>query len=518
MSKFNETDYTKIFSLVLDNGKKVVARLPTPLSGPKRLVTASQVATSEFARQRMGLPVPKTLVWSADAQETDVGAEFIIEEDLSGIELSVHPWVNLPLQGKLGVTRELWNIEKKMLDNPLPAYGSIFFREDVESLDIEKVVHVDKMFSVGPSVDRAFWADERAALDLNRGPWTDPYQYLFDICDREEKYIDTHGRVKGLDSPWYTESESSRDPDAHLQALTYFGQAIPYVVPTENDDLVRSTLSHPVGLDGTNVWLSESAWAEGRIEVAAITDWQHAAARPMYLTAHVPSLIDFYRPEQRHEGTAAPAPPPTDDRMAKDSTEEPTERQVESHNEWEDYDQTMCIVAYRRLAEREDYNYFYSLTDNTPINLFSTILHTAEAAWGEIFTLHNVRSSLLTLSLATNGQLPLQLRFGLYRLQVMWALPTPCPYHISEKEAEIWRTEHEVARETEAARSALQYRLVGAQGDDGWISPDFYDEVRGRYEKLKMLSIENGEGELNLFDDLDTVITKERELKQPVDK
>lgn len=65
----------------------MIAKIPYPLVKPKRLCTASEVATMDYARTVLGLPVPKVLDWSAQADRTDVGVECILMEKMQGDEL-----------------------------------------------------------------------------------------------------------------------------------------------------------------------------------------------------------------------------------------------------------------------------------------------------------------------------------------------------------------------------------------------------------------------------------------------
>ncbi len=51
-------------------------KVPDPLV-PRRLVTASEVATLEFLRVELELPVPKVLAWS-DSNGNTVGCEYIV--------------------------------------------------------------------------------------------------------------------------------------------------------------------------------------------------------------------------------------------------------------------------------------------------------------------------------------------------------------------------------------------------------------------------------------------------------
>jgi len=50
MIKLAEGGYNKVFRLVMNDGKAVIARLPNPNAGPPFYTTASEVATMEFVR------------------------------------------------------------------------------------------------------------------------------------------------------------------------------------------------------------------------------------------------------------------------------------------------------------------------------------------------------------------------------------------------------------------------------------------------------------------------------------
>ena len=83
--------YSKVYALDFDNGVEAIARLPTTLAGAPFLRTASEVATLEFVRGVLDIPVPRVFAWSADASTNTHGAEYIIMEKISGLE-SIHRW------------------------------------------------------------------------------------------------------------------------------------------------------------------------------------------------------------------------------------------------------------------------------------------------------------------------------------------------------------------------------------------------------------------------------------------
>ena len=75
--------FNKIFNLKFYNYSELIAKIPYPLLIPRHLCTASEVATIDYERTLLGLPVPKVFGWSASAERTDVGAEYILMEKVS---------------------------------------------------------------------------------------------------------------------------------------------------------------------------------------------------------------------------------------------------------------------------------------------------------------------------------------------------------------------------------------------------------------------------------------------------
>lgn len=51
MRKLAEGSFNKVFRLVMDDGRVVIARVPNPNAGPQRLTTASEVATMDMVQQ-----------------------------------------------------------------------------------------------------------------------------------------------------------------------------------------------------------------------------------------------------------------------------------------------------------------------------------------------------------------------------------------------------------------------------------------------------------------------------------
>jgi len=111
--KIGEGNYNKAYRLVMEDGQKIIAKVPHPNAGPRVLTTASEVATMEFARTILNIPVPRVLAWSATDQNP-VQAEYIIMEEASGSQLH-EVWQDLSLRRKSDIIREFVDVERKLL-------------------------------------------------------------------------------------------------------------------------------------------------------------------------------------------------------------------------------------------------------------------------------------------------------------------------------------------------------------------------------------------------------------------
>jgi hypothetical protein len=121
--KIGEGNYNKAYRLEMDDGQKVIAKVPHPNAGPRMLTTASEVATMDFARTILKIPVPNVLAWSANDQNP-VQTEYIIMEEAKGSQLH-EVWQDLPLRAKGDIIREFVDIEQKLLSVSFDKYVSV---------------------------------------------------------------------------------------------------------------------------------------------------------------------------------------------------------------------------------------------------------------------------------------------------------------------------------------------------------------------------------------------------------
>jgi aminoglycoside phosphotransferase (APT) family kinase protein len=389
MTKLPEGSYSKVFSMTLDNRQEVIARLPTPHAGPAHLVTASEVATMEFARKRLGLPVPRVLSWSSAQTSNVVGAEFIIMEKASGIEV-FKVWPQLSELHRLRLIDEIVKIEKGALENPLPCYGSIFFRSDVEPK--MAYAEVDETFVIGPSLDMSFWSDERETMDIDRGPCehnflsifsllmilgSEPTEYLSALCRSEQQWIQLHASSQAL-HPFRHHPPITREPSAHLAVLDLFRSVIPNIIPFGSPKLVQPTLWHH-DLSGSNIFISETELAQGRISITSVIDWQNTSVGPLYTQACVPRLFRYHAPWNLPDELEIAALPEDIEDMSQDA-QKAARDDVAAKN----------MVIYYRAAVKRHAPYYYHVLTHSYTLLFAALAQGASSSWGGMF--HIVRT------------------------------------------------------------------------------------------------------------------------------
>jgi hypothetical protein len=132
--------YNKAFCLMLDNSLRVIARMPCPLAGPSYMVTVSEVATLQFAKEVLKLPVPQVITWSGvkQGQVNPVGADFIIMEEVPGVCLGER-WSTFESPDDVTpIMTRILDMETKFESLRFSRIGSLYFKE-VVSADLQTV-------------------------------------------------------------------------------------------------------------------------------------------------------------------------------------------------------------------------------------------------------------------------------------------------------------------------------------------------------------------------------------------
>jgi len=126
-----------------------------------------------------GVPVPKILGYST-TNKNAVGAEYIIMEKASGREIG-DVWYELSEKERMKVVVQVARVESVLFSIPLPAFGSIYFKSDLESgtetVDVKAGDAAGKDASqsagqmcIGPDVAQKWWFEKRSSLKVPRGP------------------------------------------------------------------------------------------------------------------------------------------------------------------------------------------------------------------------------------------------------------------------------------------------------------------------------------------------------------
>lgn len=113
-----------------------------------------------------------------------MGAEYIIEEKADGQQLG-SMWSQCSEALQLDVVNQINEIEAKLAILSFSKHGSIYYKSDLEARNVEyepldssivqmavpqtKTAHLEN-FAIGPSTDPRHWTDQKAAMELYRGP------------------------------------------------------------------------------------------------------------------------------------------------------------------------------------------------------------------------------------------------------------------------------------------------------------------------------------------------------------
>ena len=178
--------------LTINDSSQVVAKVPNLNAGLPHFTTASEVATMDFvsfssniytqnlmsqARNVLENPVPKVLAWCSQAHETPVGAEYVIMEQVPGIELE-HVWPKMNIRDRLAIVKAVAEFQKSWTSVSFTMYGSLYFSKDLNDAPNNHPLYVDAAggyiksarYSVGPSTGRENIDNGRATVDFDRGP------------------------------------------------------------------------------------------------------------------------------------------------------------------------------------------------------------------------------------------------------------------------------------------------------------------------------------------------------------
>ncbi|KAL2851851.1 kinase-like domain-containing protein [Aspergillus pseudodeflectus] len=254
-SKLSEAGFNRLFQATFSDGKNVIARLLYPSTGPNHYAVAREVAALDYLRLH-GFTTPKVYGWCS-TRGNPVGAEYIIMEKLDGAPL-----------GDM----------------------CIYYRNDVLSGEgIPLLNHGGREFCIGPVAHYSWWHEERAALEIDRGPWLSSDDIFRAAGERELKWATAYAKPRLPYERLYREIYNFRriSPDSHIQNLDNYLNLARCLGFQSGRPLERPVMRHP-DLQPNNILVSESH------EIAGLMDWKHSSILPLGHAAGIPSHFQDY--------------------------------------------------------------------------------------------------------------------------------------------------------------------------------------------------------------------------------
>ncbi|KAF2429358.1 hypothetical protein EJ08DRAFT_671105 [Tothia fuscella] len=267
----------RVFVFTLDNGERLVARIPFGIAGPRRYTMGSEVATMEYLRAKTTIPIPKFRDWSDETSR--IGCEYMIMEHAPGVQLH-GVWPKMNTHQRMLCIKALAKIIQQMTQLKFPALGDDF--------------------CIGAHTGTHFWDCDPTSPSSytrtppNRGPWSTIEEYNLALIDA--------GIAQIPDNPYVSDNNLSYrgSADEHLRLLEIARVIVTKQLP--NTPQVRATstrtLLHP-DLHARNIFVSE----EDPAQITAIIDWQSTSIEPAFrYVNYEPDMIDFLSRDSQYAG------------------------------------------------------------------------------------------------------------------------------------------------------------------------------------------------------------------------
>ncbi|KAH5651601.1 hypothetical protein HBI23_167260 [Parastagonospora nodorum] len=456
MTKLPEGNFNKTLLVEMQDGREVIAKLPNPNAGRPYYTTASEVATMDYVRNRLNIPVPKVLAYNTQAKSNDVGAEYIIiMEKCGGIELG-HVWDELTGKEKTEIVRQLATYSVRLSKAKFPYYGSIYFSRDIPDI---KGTEVDDTFSVGPTTSRDWVDDRRGEVDVDRGPWRSPQDVLTATIQRETACL----RAFPISPPdrqqsIFNSANSYRSSISRkISVLEDYALVLPFLL-SKDPAHTASTLWH-TDLHTHNIFVHPSR----PTQITSIIDWQCANLSPAFLHITYPSLLDYSGPKL--PGLTLPQLPRNFEDMDKEAKKQARELHL-AQSLW---------GLYRIFAMKQDPN-------------LSSVLGYRDTLAGQIMDAAG--------AVFDDGEVHLQNLLAQLVEPEMWrkvmGQNAPCPLSYSEDELTQLRDALEKWDRHVERKARVLDELGAYEGWDGAVEPGEYDAMAKRLEGARGRFLDGG--------------------------
>ncbi|PYH83584.1 hypothetical protein BO82DRAFT_373054 [Aspergillus uvarum CBS 121591] len=457
VEKFPDGMFNKAFLFTMQDGTQVVGKVPNPNAGRAHYTTAREVATMDFVRNHLGTPVPRVLDWSSKANENPVGAEYIIMEMVTGVQLKTI-WPRLDIRERFEVAKSISKYSKAWMSTPFTQYGSLYYSSDLDHTDPcvltqeDGCKHTMHRFAVGPSTGREFLDDGRIALEFDRGPWNSVEQYKLAVGRREIACVQNMAQLPQSPLSLYGPGIYNPSRSKKIAALHNYLRVVKYLLPLEKS-ISSAFLWHP-DLHRENIFVHP----ERPTEVRGIIDWQSSEILPLFDHARQPYFLDYDGPSMT--GLDPPVFPENFDQL--DPAEQAAAQSL--------YLKMSLSALYRRFTCANNEKLFRAMefrqTPSFEMMLFAqNILVDGEALYqSRMLELEDEWSTLPGVQAAGNP---------------------PIPFHFSAGEADAIEEDAAGALKAMELMQSLRQSLGNLWPEKGVVSPGHYDEVRTLLDQAK---------------------------------
>ncbi|KAJ7623720.1 protein kinase subdomain-containing protein PKL/CAK/Fmp29 [Roridomyces roridus] len=313
LTKLAEAGFNRCFLITMRDGFKMVARLPYVYNRPSYHVLASEVATMDYLRGVVGMPIPEVYGYAANNKNL-AETEYIFMEYVHGTPLGA-AWSSFGERETVSLVRQLVHLEVKMMGVEFPAGGSLYYARDLEQVGDQGIpLPDDARFCIGPDVRRSLWQGRRSQLEVSRGPYKMMEEALVRGAHKELAFLERFGQpllpFDRARRAMYDYQE--QHPSEFVENLNRYLLIAPSIVP--QDSALRSfRIRHPDLTHENNILVSRTADSD-EWKICSLIDWQHASILPISLLAGIPPFMRNRRNDRLFDPKTRPVPPPDADR------------------------------------------------------------------------------------------------------------------------------------------------------------------------------------------------------------
>lgn len=378
MEKLAEGGFNRTFLITMRCGFRMVARIPYSATIPKYFAVASEVATMAFLRS-FGLPIPEVYGYSPTPNNA-AGTEYIFMEFVQGTNLS-DIWFGLGEGEIISISRQLAELESKMMSIAFPAGGSLYYAQDLKNAAGSTsrptrpgITLENKRFCVGPDTSLRLWYGRRSQLDSDRGSYESAEVALIRGAEKELAYLRRFGQpllpFQRVRREAYKYQE--QPPSDHIENLDHYLLIASSLIP-RNPALDHFCIRHP-DLQPSNVIVSRSP--DSNLHVVGLIDWQHTSILPLFLLTGIPQQLQNYDDIGSQSMTRPSLPEKSD---ALDETQQSGEMELYRRR----------LVHYHYVKNTAEYNelHYAALTDPMGMLRRRLFCHASDPWEGETLAL-----------------------------------------------------------------------------------------------------------------------------------